>query len=93
MDVDGGAYVTLAPVVLSRGASTRAGPTATARCASGARRGRKYAAERRVPLSGRRPSSRWARHMDAIAARLSGSAVLRHRNAIRLGDVTPTGRC
>ncbi|MBI1798559.1 MAG: xanthine dehydrogenase family protein [Candidatus Eisenbacteria bacterium] len=93
--MDGGAYETLTAVVLSRGAIHAAGPyrwpnvrirargVATNTPPNGAFRG--FGA----------PQTQFALecHMDRIAAALGMDAVeLRHRNAVRIGDVTPTGQ-
>jgi CO/xanthine dehydrogenase Mo-binding subunit len=97
MDVvmDGGAYVTLSPVVLSRGAihaggayrwphvRIRARAVATHTPPNGAFRG--FGA----------PQTLFATesHMDRIAARLGMDPLaLRLKNAVREGDVTPTGQ-
>ncbi|MGH7730940.1 MAG: xanthine dehydrogenase family protein molybdopterin-binding subunit, partial [Candidatus Eiseniibacteriota bacterium] len=97
MDVvmDGGAYVTLSPVVLSRGAihaggayrwphvRVRARAVATSTPPNGAFRG--FGA----------PQTLFATecHMDRIAGRLDMDPVeFRLRNAVRQGDVTPTGQ-
>jgi CO/xanthine dehydrogenase Mo-binding subunit len=93
--MDGGAYVTLSPVVLSRGAihaggsyrwphvRIRARALATHTPPNGAFRG--FGA----------PQTQFAIecHMDRIAAALGLDPVeLRRRNAYRLGDMTPTGQ-
>ncbi|HKQ57655.1 MAG TPA: xanthine dehydrogenase family protein, partial [Candidatus Eisenbacteria bacterium] len=97
MDVimDGGAYVTLSPVVLSRGAihaggayrwphvKIRARAVATHTPPNGAFRG--FGA----------PQTLFATecHMDRIAERLGMDPVaFRAKNAVREGDVTPTGQ-
>jgi len=93
--MDGGAYVTLTPVVLSRGALHAAGAyrwehvaieavaVATSTPPNGAFRG--FGA----------PQTIWAieRHMDRIARELSlDPLLLRERNLLRVGDTTPTGQ-
>ncbi len=93
--MDGGAYVTLSPVVLSRGAihaggayrwpnvRIRARAVATNTPPNGAFRG--FGA----------PQTLFATecHMDLIAGRLGMDPVaFRRRNAVRIGDVTPTGQ-
>jgi CO/xanthine dehydrogenase Mo-binding subunit len=93
--MDGGAYLTLTPVVLSRGAIHAGGPyrweasrilaraVATNTPPNGAFRG--FGA----------PQTLFAieAHMDRIAAELGMDPVeLRRRNAVREGDVTPTGQ-
>ena len=93
--MDGGAYVTLSPVVLSRGAihaggayrwpnvRIRARAVATNTPPNGAFRG--FGA----------PQTLFATecHMDLLAGRLGMDPVaFRRRNAVRIGDVTPTGQ-
>ncbi len=93
--LDGGAYVTLSPVVLSRGAIHAGGPyrwpaarivarvVATSTPPNGAFRG--FGA----------PQTLFALecHINRIAAALGmDPAELRRRNAVREGDVTPTGQ-
>jgi CO/xanthine dehydrogenase Mo-binding subunit len=93
--MDGGAYVTLTPVVLSRGALHAAGAyrwrdvrieaigVATNTPPSGAFRG--FGA----------PQTIWAieRHMDAVARALGRDPLdLRAQNLLRLGDTTATGQ-
>ena len=93
--MDGGAYETLTPVVLSRGAIHAAGPyrwpnvrihargVATHTPPNGAFRG--FGA----------PQTQFALecHMDRIAESLGLDPLeLRRRNAYRIGDVTPTGQ-
>jgi CO/xanthine dehydrogenase Mo-binding subunit len=93
--MDGGAYVTLSPVVLSRGAIHAAGPyrwpaariraraVATNTAPNGAFRG--FGA----------PQTLFAVecHVNRIAEALGMDPVeLRRRNAVRVGDVTPTGQ-
>jgi CO/xanthine dehydrogenase Mo-binding subunit len=93
--MDGGAYVTLSPVVLSRGTIHAAGPY---RCPNVAIRARAVATH--TPPNGAfrgfgAPQTQFAVecHMDAIAERLGLDPVeLRRRNAFVLGDVTPTGQ-
>lgn len=93
--MDGGAYVTLTPVVLSRGALHTSGPyrwddvlvealaVATNTPPNGAFRG--FGA----------PQTQFAveRHVDAVARRLGVDPLdLRAKNALRLGDRTATGQ-
>jgi CO/xanthine dehydrogenase Mo-binding subunit len=93
--MDGGAYVTLSPVVLSRGAIHAAGPyrwdavriearsLATNTPPSGAFRG--FGA----------PQTQFAIecHLNVVAERLGlDPAELRRRNAVRVGDITATGQ-
>ncbi len=93
--MDGGAYVTLSPVVLSRGAIHAAGPY---RCPNVSIRARCVATN--TPPNGAfrgfgAPQTEFAMesHMDRVAAQLGLDPVeLRRRNAYRLGDVTPTGQ-
>ncbi|TMQ47993.1 MAG: xanthine dehydrogenase family protein [Candidatus Eisenbacteria bacterium] len=93
--MDGGAYVTLSPVVLSRGAIHAAGPY---RCPNVSIRARAVATN--TPPNGAfrgfgAPQTQFAVecHMDRIAAALGLDPLeLRRRNAYRLGDVTPTGQ-
>jgi CO/xanthine dehydrogenase Mo-binding subunit len=93
--LDGGAYVTLSPVVLSRGLIHAAGPYA---CDAVRIRGRvvmtnapPYGAFRGFGA----PQTHFAneRHMDRIAHAIGLDAVeLRRRNLIRDGDQTATGQ-
>jgi CO/xanthine dehydrogenase Mo-binding subunit len=93
--MDGGAYLTLSPVVLSRGAIHAGGPY---RCEHVSIRARAVATS--TPPNGAfrgfgAPQTQFASecHMDAIAARLGMDPIeLRRRNAYRDGDVTPTGQ-
>jgi CO/xanthine dehydrogenase Mo-binding subunit len=93
--MDGGAYVTLSPVVLSRGAIHAAGPY---RCANTSIRARAVATS--TPPNGAfrgfgAPQTQFAMecHMDRIAERLKKDPLeVRRRNAYREGDVTPTGQ-
>jgi CO/xanthine dehydrogenase Mo-binding subunit len=93
--MDGGAYVTLSPVVLSRGAIHAGGPY---RCPN--IRIHAQAVATHTPPNGAfrgfgAPQTEFALecHMDAIAARLGIDPVaLRRRNALVQGDVTPTGQ-
>ena len=93
--MDGGAYVTLSPVVLSRGAIHAAGPY---RCANTVIHARAVATS--TPPNGAfrgfgAPQTQFAmeRHMDRIADQLGLDPLeLRRRNAYREGDVTPTGQ-
>jgi CO/xanthine dehydrogenase Mo-binding subunit len=92
--VDGGAYVTLTPVVLSRGAIHALGPY---RCENVRVTGR--AVRTHSPPNGAfrgfgAPQTQFAAevHMDRIADALGMDAVtLRARNALRPGDSTITG--
>ncbi|MBI5709926.1 MAG: xanthine dehydrogenase family protein [Candidatus Eisenbacteria bacterium] len=96
MDIvmDGGAYVTLSPVVLSRGALHAGGPY---RCPNVAIHARVVATN--TPPNGAfrgfgAPQTQFAAecHMDRIAGALGMDPLaLRRRNAYRIGDVTPTG--
>jgi CO/xanthine dehydrogenase Mo-binding subunit len=93
--MDGGAYVTLSPVVLSRGALHAAGPY---RCPNVRIRARCVATN--TPPNGAFrgfgvPQTVYAMesHMDRAAAELGlDPFALRRRNAYVLGDVTPTGQ-
>jgi CO/xanthine dehydrogenase Mo-binding subunit len=93
--IDGGAYVTLSPVVLSRGGIHAAGPY---RCANTRIRGR--AMFTNTPPNGAfrgfgAPQTQFAMevHMQRIAEALGVDAVkLRERNALREGDLTATGQ-
>jgi CO/xanthine dehydrogenase Mo-binding subunit len=93
--LDGGAYVTLSPVVLSRGALHALGPY---RCENVRIHGRALATH--TPPNGAfrgfgAPQTLFAAecHMDRIAAELGlDPLALRRRNAVREGDVTPTGQ-
>jgi CO/xanthine dehydrogenase Mo-binding subunit len=93
--IDGGAYVTLSPVVLSRGAIHAAGPY---RCANTRIRGR--AMFTNTPPNGAfrgfgAPQTQFAMevHMERIAETLGIDPVkLRERNALRTGDLTATGQ-
>ncbi len=97
MDVvmDGGAYVTLSPVVLSRGVIHAAGPY---RCPNVSLHARAVATH--TPPNGAfrgfgAPQTEFATecHMDRVAERLGIDPLeLRRRNAYRVGDVTPTGQ-
>jgi CO/xanthine dehydrogenase Mo-binding subunit len=93
--LDGGAYVTLSPVVLSRAAFHASGPYA---CDDVRIRGR-VVLSNAVPFGAFRgfgaPQSHFAseRHMDVIAARIGMEpAELRRRNLIRRGQTTATGQ-
>lgn len=93
--LDGGAYTTLSPVVLSRAVIHAAGPY---RCPNVRIRGRVLATNT-VPNGAFRgfgaPQAQFAaeRQMDRIARRLQlDPLTLRERNAYRVGDVTPTGQ-
>src|SRR5262245_23950281 len=93
--MDGGAYVTLSPVVLSRGAIHAAGAYAWPNARIRAR-----AVATSTPPNGAfrgfgAPQTLFATecHMDRIAEELGIDPVaLRLKNAIREGDVTPTGQ-
>jgi CO/xanthine dehydrogenase Mo-binding subunit len=93
--MDGGAYVTLSPVVLSRGAIHAAGAYAWPNARIRAR-----AVATNTPPNGAfrgfgAPQTLFATecHMDRIAAKLDIDPVaLRLKNALREGDVTPTGQ-
>ncbi|MGI8498006.1 MAG: xanthine dehydrogenase family protein molybdopterin-binding subunit [Gemmatimonadaceae bacterium] len=93
--MDGGAYVTLSPVVLSRGAIHAAGPY---RCDHVRIDGR--AVMTNTPPNGAfrgfgAPQTQFATevHMDRIAEALGLDPVLlRERNALRPGDATATGQ-
>jgi len=93
--IDGGAYVTLSPVVLSRGGIHAAGPY---RCENIRIRG--HAMFTNTPPNGAfrgfgAPQTQFAveAHMDRVAAALGIDPVtLRERNALRAGDTTATGQ-
>ena len=93
--IDGGAYVTLSPVVLSRGGIHAAGPY---RCANTRIRGR--AMFTNTPPNGAfrgfgAPQTQFAMevHMQRIAEELGVDPVkLRERNALRANDLTATGQ-
>ncbi len=93
--IDGGAYVTLSPVVLSRGGIHAAGPY---RCANTRIRGR--AMFTNTPPNGAfrgfgAPQTQFAMevHMQRIAEVLKVDPVkLRERNALKAGDITATGQ-
>ena len=93
--IDGGAYVTLSPVVLSRGGIHAAGPY---RCANTRIHGR--AMFTNTPPNGAfrgfgAPQTQFAMevHMQRIAEALGVDPVkLRERNALRPGDLTATGQ-
>jgi CO/xanthine dehydrogenase Mo-binding subunit len=93
--MDGGAYSTLTPVVLSRGALHAGGPY---RCPNVRIRAR--ATRTNTPPNGAfrgfgAPQTEFAAetHLNRIAERLSMSpADIRARNVYRLGDTTPTGQ-
>ena len=97
MDIvmDGGAYLTLSPVVLSRGAIHAGGPY---RCPNTVIRARAVATN--TPPNGAfrgfgAPQTEFAAecHMDRIAAQLGMDPLeVRRANAYRVGDVTPTGQ-
>ena len=93
--MDGGAYVTLSPVVLSRGAIHAGGPY---RCPNVRIRARAVATS--TPPNGAfrgfgAPQTEFATecHVDKIAETLGlDPLAVRRMNAYRLGDVTPTGQ-
>jgi CO/xanthine dehydrogenase Mo-binding subunit len=93
--MDGGAYVTLSPVVLSRGALHAGGAY---RCPNVKIRARAVATN--TPPNGAFrgfgvPQTVYAieSHMERVAARLGLDPLeLRRRNAVVRGDVTPTGQ-
>jgi CO/xanthine dehydrogenase Mo-binding subunit len=93
--IDGGAYVTLSPVVLSRGGIHAAGPY---RCANTRIRAR--AMFTNTPPNGAfrgfgAPQTQFAMevHMNRIAGTLGLDPVkVRERNALRAGDTTATGQ-
>ena len=93
--IDGGAYVTLSPVVLSRGSIHAAGPY---RCANTRIHGR--AMFTNTPPNGAfrgfgAPQTQFAMevHMERIAEQLGIDPVkLRERNALKEGDLTATGQ-
>jgi CO/xanthine dehydrogenase Mo-binding subunit len=92
--LDGGAYVTLSPVVLSRGAIHAAGPYRCEHTRINAR-----AVMTNTPPNGAfrgfgAPQTQFAMevHMERIAEALGMDPLrLRHRNALRPGDTTATG--
>lgn len=93
--LDGGAYVTLSPVVLSRAILHASGPYS---CENVSVVGRAVLTNS-VPFGAFRgfgaPQTQFAneRHMDVIARRLGlDAAVFRARNLIREGDTTSTGQ-
>jgi CO/xanthine dehydrogenase Mo-binding subunit len=93
--LDGGAYVTLSPVVLSRAAIHATGPY---RVPSVVIRARAY--KTHTPPNGAfrgfgAPQSQFAAelHMDRVAAQLGMDPIaLRRKNLLRTGDVTATGQ-
>jgi CO/xanthine dehydrogenase Mo-binding subunit len=93
--MDGGAYCTLTPVVLSRGAIHAGGPY---RCPNVRIRAR--ATRTNTPPNGAfrgfgAPQTQFAAetHLNRLAERLGLSpAEMRQRNAYRIGDATPTGQ-
>ena len=93
--LDGGAYVTLSPVVLSRACIHATGPY---RCPHVAIRGRVM--KTHTPPNGAfrgfgAPQSQFAAevHLDKIAVELGiDPIVLRRKNLLRTGDVTATGQ-
>ncbi len=93
--MDGGAYCTLTPVVLSRGAIHAGGPY---RCPNVRIRSR--ATRTNTPPNGAfrgfgAPQTEFAAetHLNRIAERLELSPLeIRRRNVYRLGDTTPTGQ-
>ncbi|MBR57393.1 MAG: hypothetical protein CMH54_04965 [Myxococcales bacterium] len=92
---DGGAYVTLSPVVLSRGVIHAAGAYS---CPNVRINGRVLATNT-APNGAFRgfgaPQTAFAieRHMDRIGRELGiDPYTIRHKNAYRVGDITPTGQ-
>jgi len=93
--IDGGAYVTLSPVVLSRGSIHAAGPYRCANTRIDAR-----AMFTNTPPNGAfrgfgAPQTQFAMevHMERIAETLGMDPVqLRRKNALRPGDITATGQ-
>jgi CO/xanthine dehydrogenase Mo-binding subunit len=93
--LDGGAYVTLSPVVLSRGALHAAGAYRWEHVSVEA-----HAVATNTPPNGAfrgfgAPQTIWAieRHMDRIARTLHlDPLALREKNLLRVGDTTPTGQ-
>jgi CO/xanthine dehydrogenase Mo-binding subunit len=93
--MDGGAYVTLTPVVLSRGTLHAAGAYRWPHV-----RVESLAVATNTPPNGAfrgfgAPQTIWAveRHLDAIARELHmDPAALREKNMLRLGDTTATGQ-
>ncbi|MGA7990618.1 MAG: xanthine dehydrogenase family protein molybdopterin-binding subunit, partial [Thermoanaerobaculia bacterium] len=93
--LDGGAYVTLSPVVLSRGALHAAGAYRWEHVSIEAQ-----AVATNTPPNGAfrgfgAPQTIWAieRHMDRIARTVHlDPLALRERNLLRVGDTTPTGQ-
>ena len=94
--MDGGAYCTLTPVVLSRGALHAGGPYRCPNVRIRARATRdEHAAQRRVPrLRGAagRVRGRDAAQPDRRGARDVSPLEIRRRNVYRVGDTTPTGQ-
>lgn len=93
--MDGGAYVTLSPVVLSRGAIHAAGPY----CWPNSRIRARAVATNTPPNGAFRgfgaPQTQFAVecHMDRLAEKLDMDPVaFRRMNAYEVGDVTPTGQ-
>ena len=93
--IDGGAYLTLTPVVLSRGAIHAGGPY---RCPNTRIRGRAVATN--TPPHGAfrgfgAPQTLFAieRHMDVAATQMGLDPItLRKQNLLRMGDATATGQ-
>ena len=93
--IDGGAYATLSPVVLSRGTIHAAGPTSVPMCASVSR-----AVATNAPPHGAfrgfgAPQSIFAleRHLDQVARAVNLTPEeFRRRNFIRKGQTTATGQ-
>ena len=93
--MDGGAYLTLTPVVLSRGAIRRR-LLPLGRGADPRARGRDEHAANGAFRSFGAPQTLFAieSHMDRIAGELGMDPLaLRRMNAVKLGDVTRPGRC
>ncbi len=93
--LDGGAYVTMSPVVLSRGALHAAGPYVCPHVSIRAR-----AVATNLPPNGAfrgfgAPQTQFAIecHLNRVAERIGLDPLeLRRRNAYEVGDVTPTGQ-
>ena len=94
--MDGGAYCTLTPVVLSRGAIHAGGPAAAART-SGSGRGQRARTHHRTARSAgsvrhRRSSPRRSRSAGWPRRSAWATLEIRRRNLYRVGDSTPTGQ-
>ena len=93
--MDGGAYCTLTPVVLSRGALHSGGPYRCANVRIRARAGRTNTPPNGAFRGFGAPQVEFAMetHLNRLAERLGMSpAELRRRNAYELNDTTPTGQ-